>query len=284
MIPFAAFAAAPAIAFASPLLPVSARSDSVARYAAAATPATPIAARSIVPSDLIVITAATPVTANPDAGCANFAYVAAALGAHGADRRVVRERGCRFVGRGVGVREAATDRAACAHLEVAHLARGIGERGELRADRLVVRDLSVSRERADHDRPVGFGANFPERRDATEIDERLGLRESELHEGQEAVAARDHFRVAAFTELLDGIFDRRRRLIGERVRDHRRPSPAARIARQIFSDVSGMSMCLTPSGESASMTALTAAGVEPMVPASPMPFTPRGFVFVSVTV
>ena len=74
MIPFAAFAAASTIAFASAFVPVRARSASVARYAAAAAPATPIAARSTVPSVLNVTTAATPVTANPDAGWANFAY------------------------------------------------------------------------------------------------------------------------------------------------------------------------------------------------------------------
>src|SRR6267378_1319784 len=98
------------------------------------------------------------------------------------------------------------------------------------------------------------------------------------------MAAGDDLRIAVLAELLDRLFDRGGRLIREWVRDHRRPSPAARIARQIFSDVSGMSMCLTPSGDSASMTALTAAGVDPIVPASPMPFTPSGFVLVSVTV
>src|SRR5205814_6777371 len=101
---------------------------------------------------------------------------------------------------------------------------------------------------------------------------------------QEAVTAGDHFRIWVPAELRDSLLDRRRRLIRERMRDHRRPSLAARIARQIFSDPKGMSRCLTPSGESASMTALTAAGVEPMVPASPIPLTPSGFVFVSVTV
>ena len=73
MIPSAAFAAAAAIAFASPFVPASAFSAAVARYAAAAAPVTPIAARSTVPSALIVMTAATPVIANPEAGWANFA-------------------------------------------------------------------------------------------------------------------------------------------------------------------------------------------------------------------
>src|SRR5207302_168851 len=85
---------------------------------------------------------------------------------------------------------------------------------------------------------------------------------------------------ASAAGLCDGCRWRR----GARVRAHRRPAPLARMARQSFSGVSGMSRCLMPSGESASMTAFTAAGVEAMVPASPIPFTPSGFVLVSVSV
>ena len=56
------------------------------------------------------------------------------------------------------------------------------------------------------------------------------------------------------------------------------------IARQTFSGVSGVSRCSTPKGRSASITALTTAGVEPMVAASPIPLTPSGFTGVGVTV
>ncbi len=45
-----------------------------------------------------------------------------------------------------------------------------------------------------------------------------------------------------------------------------------------------MSMCRTPSGDSASTTELTTAGEQPMVPASPTPFTPSGFTGVGVMV
>ena len=45
-----------------------------------------------------------------------------------------------------------------------------------------------------------------------------------------------------------------------------------------------MSMCFTPSGESASTTEFTTAGEQPMVPASPTPFTPSGFTGVGVMV
>ncbi len=56
------------------------------------------------------------------------------------------------------------------------------------------------------------------------------------------------------------------------------------IARQTFSGVSGVSRCSTPKGRSASITALTTAGVEPMVAASPIPLTPSGLTWVGVTV
>ena len=46
----------------------------------------------------------------------------------------------------------------------------------------------------------------------------------------------------------------------------------------------GMAMSRTPSWDRASTTALMTAGAAPMVPASPMPFTPRLFVGDGVTV
>ena len=54
-----------------------------------------------------------------------------------------------------------------------------------------------------------------------------------------------------------------------------RPRPHARaasIAIQTFCPLTGMSMWRTPRCDTASMTALCTAGVEPMVPDSPMPF------------
>ena len=46
----------------------------------------------------------------------------------------------------------------------------------------------------------------------------------------------------------------------------------------------GMATSVTPSGRSASTIALMTAGVDPIVPASPMPFTPSGLVGLGVTV
>ena len=55
---------------------------------------------------------------------------------------------------------------------------------------------------------------------------------------------------------------------------------AARIAAHTRSGVAGMSSCLTPSGASASSTALMTAGSAPTVPASPAPLAPKGLSWV----
>ena len=60
------------------------------------------------------------------------------------------------------------------------------------------------------------------------------------------------------------------------VQEGRPSAAAARRARQTRCGDAGMSMCRTPRGASASMIAFCTAGVEPMVPASPMPLAPSG--------
>ncbi len=56
------------------------------------------------------------------------------------------------------------------------------------------------------------------------------------------------------------------------------------MAFHTFSGVAGRSTSVTPMWERASTTALMTAGGEAMVPASPMPFTPSGFVGLGVQV
>src|SRR5689334_22933072 len=56
------------------------------------------------------------------------------------------------------------------------------------------------------------------------------------------------------------------------------------ISCQTFSGRTGMSMCFTPYGDNASTTAFTTAGVAPIVPASPTPFTPSGLTGEGVSV
>ena len=64
----------------------------------------------------------------------------------------------------------------------------------------------------------------------------------------------------------------------------RRSLQPAWIARQTVCGVAGISTSVTPSGRRASMTALITAGVEAMVPASPTPLVPSGWVVDGVTV
>src|SRR3984957_11351608 len=59
---------------------------------------------------------------------------------------------------------------------------------------------------------------------------------------------------------------------------------AAWIARHTLSRVSGMSMCVTPSGESASITAFTNAAGDPTFGLSPTPFAPIGWCGLGVQV
>src|SRR6266545_284816 len=95
------------------------------------------------------------------------------------------------------------------------------------------------------------------------------------------MAARKQLRVFARTQQLDRMLDRLRDLVVERRRNHRF---ASSIARQTRSGVAGISRSVIPYGESASTTAFITAAVEAMVPVSPTPFTPSGFVMLGVSV
>src|ERR1700733_3698065 len=59
---------------------------------------------------------------------------------------------------------------------------------------------------------------------------------------------------------------------------------ASCMARQMRSDVAGISMCVTPSGASASSTAAMIAWGDAIAPAWPEPFTPSGLAFVGTPV
>src|SRR5690242_10666544 len=97
------------------------------------------------------------------------------------------------------------------------------------------------------------------------------------------MTTRNDFRATGmFLEKVDGVAERRGNNVLEVLRDHDTFLPF-RIFHT-FSDRIGMSICVTPNGASASTTAFTTAGVEPMVPASPTPLTPSGFTGEGVTV
>src|SRR5690606_16987235 len=70
----------------------------------------------------------------------------------------------------------------------------------------------------------------------------------------------------------------------ERRRNHAAASLACCSACHTRSGVQGIGTSWTPYGRSASTTALTTAGVDAIVPASPTPLTPSGLVVAGVSV
>src|SRR5262245_14112729 len=97
------------------------------------------------------------------------------------------------------------------------------------------------------------------------------------------MASSENLRASAmFLQKVDGVTQRGRNDVFEFLRDHDACFPFKIL--QIFSARTGMSMCVTPRGESASTMALTTAGVDPIVPASPTPLMPKGFTGDGVTV
>ena len=132
--------------------------------------------------------------------------------------------------------------------------------------------------------------------EATEVDQQLRVGEAEPQQRHQALPPGDHLGVVA------GIGERPHRLVWrlwldvvERRRDHRASPPlvaaepllpprAAWMARHTRWAVQGIVMSRTPIGRSASTMLLTTAGVDAIVPASPMPLTPSGFEVAGVCV
>ena len=157
-------------------------------------------------------------------------------------------------------------------------AGGVGHDRAQLLQQLAVRHVVVPRERADRD-DVAVLADVRQVADAADVDEHRGLREPQLHQRQQRVPAGQDLRVVG-----------RRRAARSRgrptrpARTRRQPGScrtslvASWIARHTRSGEAGLPTSVTPRCESASTTALTTAGGEAIVPASPMPFTPSGFV------
>ena len=96
------------------------------------------------------------------------------------------------------------------------------------------------------------------------------------------MAAREQLRVTpARGEELDRMVDALGDVVVEPCWDH---AFASWIARQTRSGVAGIWMSFTPRWESASTTALITAGAAAIVPVSPTPFTPSGFVGLGLSV
>jgi hypothetical protein len=126
---------------------------------------------------------------------------ALALWSGGAERRVEGEEHSGQVRRGIGVRDVAANRAAVADLRVADLS------GRLREDRTAFGknrrrgELCMSRQRADPDRVAGC-RDALQRGNPSDVDERRWRCKAQLEQRDQAVSAREHFRVRVFGPQL----------------------------------------------------------------------------------
>src|SRR5882672_5805867 len=128
----------------------------------------------------------------------------------------------------IAVRDVAADRALVAHLRIGYLARALDEQRTLLLKELRPDDLVLGRHRADS-QCARLLADALELRDAAEIDQMAGLREAELHHGQQAVTPREQLGVVAEPlQQAQCVGKRRGRVILELARNHRRDLRRAR--------------------------------------------------------
>ncbi len=117
----------------------------------------------------------------------------------------------------------------------------------------------------------------------TDVDQHRRRRQPQLHQGQQRVTAGQQLGVlAVLPEQLHGVIGRLGPHVVEAGRDHR--DFASWMSDHSRCGDAGISTSVMPKGDNASTMALITAGVAAMVPASPMPFTPRMFVGDGVTV
>src|SRR5665213_64219 len=116
--------------------------------------------------------------------------------------------------------------------------------------------------------------------DAAQVHQVLRACQAELHHRDQAHAAGQW--LSAFGQQAQRFVERLGSGVFELLGNH--AFLAADMSFQSFSGVSGISRCFTPNGDRASTTEFTTAGDAPIVPASPTPFTPKGFTGVGVTV
>jgi hypothetical protein len=141
--------------------------------------------------------------------------------------RVQREHHGRPVGRRIGVRQAAADRALVSDLNVADLRRRFGEQRALRGEDRRRAQLRMRRHRADDDEAVLFG-DAAQLRDAGEIDDHARLREPQPHGRHETVpAGQDARLVPESRQQRQGFSERRGAMVVEGCRDHTLPTSSA---------------------------------------------------------
>ena len=127
---------------------------------------------------------------------------------------------------GVPVGEVPPDRGQVADERVGDHPAGIREDGKPPPDQVGGLELRLADERPDDERAVPLG-DRPEPGDPVEVDHVARGREPELHQGDEALTAREDLRVAAEpAEQRDGVLEGGRAVILEGRRNHARPPSA----------------------------------------------------------
>src|SRR5438132_9147839 len=177
--------------------------------------------------------------------------------------------------------EAAADRAHVAHHRIADMAGDLGHERGLALEHGRGLDGVVRGEGSDDEGPA-FLLHAGQRRDLADVDHVLGLRETELHGGQEAVAARQDLGVVlVLGEKVEGLLDRAGLVILELGWIHE--------CLPYFCDLAAWMLCQTraavrgmasrwapPPPESASTTAFMRAGVGARGAVSPAPVSRSG--------
>src|SRR5947208_7851621 len=138
----------------------------------------------------------------------------------------------------------------------------------------------MPRQRADREL-LARVANVAQVVHAADVDEQRRASEPKTQQRNQRMASREQLRVFARAEQLDRLLRRLSDFVVERRGNH---GATSSIARQTRSGVAGMSMLVTPRADSASTTALITAAVDAIVPVSPTPLTPSGFVGLGVSV
>ena len=188
---------------------------------------------------------------------------------------IEREHHGRQVGGRIAVRERTADRAAVPHLRIADHARPSCEtigQCSCRSGASATSLCRVSAPIASCVAGVAHIASSASRPMSTSFDGRaMRSFSAGTSEWPPAISLASSSAAEQLERVVDALGD----LVVEPCRDH---CFASSIARQTRSGVAGIWISVTPRCESASTTALITAGAAAIVPVSPTPFAPNGFV------
>ena len=139
------------------------------------------------------------------------------------DVGVERQHRRRVVGGGIGVGQTAAERAAIADLRIADRCRGLGQHGTCLLQQRRCGHVVVDGAGADFDRVVLL-ADPGQARNASDVDQRLRLAQTKLHERDQTVTAGDELPLAiGRAKLRERVVQRRGPAVLECRRYHDRP-------------------------------------------------------------